>query len=51
VAKLRTITTKPTRQKSQPMGLRGRREAIRAPTVGYASISSAGKNPRFGNHQ
>jgi hypothetical protein len=31
--------------------LRGCREAIRAPTVGYASESTAGSTPRVGNNQ
>src|SRR5215213_11485372 len=35
-----TLWSSPTPQKIQPMGLVGRREAISAPTVGYASDST-----------
>src|SRR5215211_4154098 len=34
------VYSSPTPQKIQPMGLAGRREAISAPTVGYASDST-----------
>jgi hypothetical protein len=31
------MNSKPAKQKSQPTGFAGRREAITAPTVGYAN--------------
>jgi hypothetical protein len=49
------MNSKPAKQKSQPTGFAGRREAITAPTVGYGNhrawkTTASPKNHAAGDH-